>query len=300
MEVLSSDEIDALLSGINKNDHPEQTGSADKTKAKIKLYDWKRPDIFSKEQIRIIGKLHEIFSRLTATALSVAAQADLKIYVASIDQLTYEEFIRSIPNPTTIATVTMDPLKGPALLEIDPAISFALVELLFGAQNPECPSRNREHTDIEQSLLEGMIIRILANLREAWSPFLDLRPRLSQIETNPNLVQIVPYTEMTILVTMEVKIGADIGGMMNLCVPWLTLEPILHKLKDSYWFGCSPATTENLTTINDSLSPRPIKVWGDYAPSGGTVALDAANSGTVLPDALPIETGYIVTGGKND
>ena len=190
-EVLSQDEIDQLLTAISTGDIETEEVSQAADQRKIKIYDFKRPDKFSKEQIRTVSIMHETFARLTTTALSAQLRSMVHVHVASVDQLTYEEFIRSIPNPTTLGIINMDPLKGSSVLEIDPAITFTIIDRLFGGKG-EGAKVSRDLSDIEQSVMEGIIVRILGNLREAWSQVIDLRPRLGQIETNPQFAQIVP------------------------------------------------------------------------------------------------------------
>ena len=253
-EVLSQDEIDQLLSAISSGEvEPQEVQQATDQK-KIKIYDFKRPDKFSKDQMRTISMMHETFSRLTTTALSAQLRSLVQVHVASMDQLTYEEFIRSIPNPTTLAQINMDPLKGSAILEIDPAITYAIIDRLFGGQG-EGAKYSRELTEIEQSVMENIIVRILGNMREAWTTVIDLRPRLGQMETNPQFSQIVPPSEMVVLITLETKVG-EVEGMMNLCIPYLTIEPIISKLSAQYWYSSSrrSATTENLAVLRDRLS----------------------------------------------
>jgi flagellar motor switch protein FliM len=253
-EVLSQDEIDQLLTAINAGEtEPEDFKPAADTR-KIKIYDFKRPDKFSKEQIRTISIMHETFARLTTNNLSANLRSMVHVHVASVDQLTYEEFIRSIPTPTTLAVINMDPLKGNAILEIDPAITFSIIERLFGGTGESTKSQH-ELTDIEQAVMEGMIVRILGNMREAWAQVIDLRPRLGQIETNPQFAQIVPPTDMVVLVTLETKVG-DVEGMMNFCIPYLTIEPIIGKLSAQFWYSSArrAATNENLNTLKEKLS----------------------------------------------
>lgn len=255
-EVLSQDEIDQLLTAISSGDIDTEDVSAqtESSNRKIKIYDFKRPDKFSKEQIRTVSIMHETFARLTTTSLSAQLRSLVQVHVASVDQLTYEEFIRSIPNPTTMAVINMDPLKGSAILEIDPAITFSVIDRLFGGKG-EGTKVTRELTDIEGSVMEGIIVRILGNMREAWSQVIDLRPRLGTIETNPQFAQIVPPTEMVVLVTLETKVG-DVEGMMNFCIPYLTIEPIISKLSAQYWYSTvrRGTTTENLNVLRERLS----------------------------------------------
>ena len=260
-EVLSQDEIDQLLTAISSGDTEADDFKPVNSARKIKIYDFKRPDKFSKEQLRTVSNMHETFARLTTTSLSAQLRSLVHVHVASVDQLTYEEFIRSIPTPTTLAVINMDPLKGNAVLEIDPAITFCMIDRLFGGRGATTGNKNRDLTDIEQEVMETVIVRILANIREAWTQVIDLRPRFAQIETNPQFAQIVPPTEMVVLVTLETKVG-DEEGMMNFCIPYLVLEPIISKLSSQFWFSSvrKSSTTQYLGTINlpirDVLSLR--------------------------------------------
>jgi flagellar motor switch protein FliM len=259
-EVLSQDEIDQLLTAINAGDtEPEEIKPAADTR-KIKIYDFKRPDKFSKEQIRTISMMHDTFARLTTTSLSAQLRSMVHVHVASVDQLTYEEFIRSIPTPTTLAIINMDPLKGNAILEIDPAVTFSIIDRLFGGSGEGTKSQH-ELTDIESAVMEGIIVRILGNMREAWTQVIDLRPRLGQIDTNPQFAQIVPPTDMVVLVTLETKVG-DVEGMINFCIPYLTIEPIIGKLSTQFWFSTvhRGTTTENLNVLKEKLATVEVDV----------------------------------------
>jgi len=259
-EVLSQEEIDQLLTAINAGDtEAEEIKPAADTR-KIKIYDFKRPDKFSKEQIRTISMMHDTFARLTTTSLSAQLRSMVHVHVASVDQLTYEEFIRSIPTPTTLAIINMDPLKGNAILEIDPAVTFSIIDRLFGGSG-EGTKAQHELTDIESAVMEGIIVRILGNMREAWTQVIDLRPRLGQIDTNPQFAQIVPPTDMVVLVTLETKVG-DVEGMINFCIPYLTIEPIIGKLSTQFWFSTvhRGTTTENLTVLKDKLATIDVDV----------------------------------------
>jgi flagellar motor switch protein FliM len=282
-EVLSQDEIDQLLSAISAGEISTEEVHQPKDQRKIKIYDFKRPDKFSKDQIRTVSIMHETFARLTTTSLSAQLRSLVHVHVASVDQLTYEEFIRSIPNPTTLAVVDMDPLKGSAILEIDPAITFSIIDRLFGGQG-EGAKFSRELTDIEQSVMEGIIVRVLGNLRESWSTVIDLRPRLGGIETNPQFAGIVPPSEMVVLVTLETKVG-EVEGMMNLCIPYLTIEPIISKLSAQYWYSSvrRGTTTENLNILRDRLSTVSV-----------TLSAEIGNMDIPVREVLALRPGDII------
>jgi len=282
-EVLSQDEIDQLLTAINQGDsEPEDIRPTTDTR-KIKIYDFKRPDKFSKEQIRTVSIMHETFARLSSTTLSAQLRSLVHVHVASVDQLTYEEFIRSIPTPTTLAQVSMDPLKGQAILEIDPAVTFSIIDRLFGGTG-EGLKVQRELTEIEQQVIENVIVRILGCMREAWAQVIDLRPRLSGIEVNPQFAQIVPPTEMVILVTLETKVG-EVEGMINLCIPYLTIEPIISKLSAQYWYSSvrRGTTTENLNILKDKLSAVDV-----------TISAEVGRISVPMRDVLSLKVGDVI------
>ena len=253
-EVLSQDEIDQLLTAISSGDAETEDTRQVAERKNIRIWDFRRPDKFSKEQIRTVSFMHETFARLTTTSLAAQLRSMVHVHVASVDQLTYEEFLRSIPSPTALAVINMDPLTGSAILEIDPAITFTIIDRLFGGPG-EGAKINRELSEIERAVMESIIVRILGNMREAWSQVIDLRPRLGTIETNPQFVQIVPPTEMVVLVTLETKVE-EVEGMMNFCIPYLTIEPIISKLSAQYWYSSvrRGATTENLNVLRERLA----------------------------------------------
>ncbi len=282
-EVLSQEEIDQLLMAISSGETETDDYKPVSDTRKIKIYDFKRPDKFSKEQIRTVSIMHETFARLTTTSLSAQLRSLVHVHVASVDQLTYEEFIRSIPTPTTLAVINMDPLKGNAVLEIDPSITFSMIDRLFGGTG-QGTKVQRDLTDIEQSVMDGIIVRILANMREAWTQVIDLRPRLGQIETNPQFAQIVPPSEMVVLVTLETKVG-DEEGMMNFCIPYITIEPIISKLSSQFWFSSvrRSSTTQYLGVLKEKLSTVDMDVVAEI----GSINLP-------IRDVLSLRTGDII------
>ncbi|MFB6344709.1 MAG: flagellar motor switch protein FliM, partial [bacterium] len=262
-ETLDQEEIDELLGSLGEEEEssggepepepetsaPAQTessGSGGGTAAgpqdefegrTIKTYDFKRPDKFSKDQIRTLQMIHETFARSTTTELSAQLRSLASLSVASVDQLSYEEFMKVVPSPTSLAVIDMDPLEGKALFELDPALAFQIVDRLFGGTGETDPADiERELTDIEHSVIERIFMSLLNNLRDAWENIIDLRPRLEQIESNPQFVQIVPPNDMVVLITFDTKIG-NVEGMANLCIPYVILGPVVDQLSATYWYS---------------------------------------------------------------
>ena len=246
-DVLSQNEIDELLSAISTGVVNAENIKQEQKQKKIKLYDFKRPDKFSKDQIRTLYMLHENFARLLNTYLSAHLRTMVQVSVASVDQLTYEEFIRSMPNPSVISVFEMRPLSGNALMEINPSIVFSIIDRLFGGVGTP-PAKPRELTDIEQSIVARLVNKALESLSEAWRQVVNIEPRLEVIESNPQFTQIVPPNDMVVIITLQTRI-AQTEGFINLCIPYLVLEPIMPKLTTSFWVASSIARAGSKTNV---------------------------------------------------
>lgn len=247
-EVLSQAEIDALLKALAAGE-VDVTAIAREEVRKIKDYDFRRPDKFSKDQLRAIQMIFENFSRQLTTALSTQVRSVVQANVASVDQITYQEFTRSLLSPTAIYVLEVYPLEGNAILEINPALVFAIIDRLLGGKG-EPLRKARELTDIERSVMERVVMRVLELLEESWTNIAELRFRIESMESNPSFVQIAPGTDMVLLVTMKIQVG-QAEGMMNFCMPYFVIEPIVDKLSSRYWFAASikrlpPETKEEL------------------------------------------------------
>ena len=272
---------------------------------KVKTYDFKRPDKFSKEQVRVLQFMHEVFARLTTTSLSARLRTLVHVHVAAVDQLTYEEFIRSIPNPCTLAVVDMSPLRGRALLEIDPSIAGPMVDRALGGEGA-WSGTPKAFTPVESVVVKGLLEPLLGNLREAWSTVVDLRPTLDSLESNPLFCGLVPPTEMVVLVSLEVKLF-EVSGMVNLCIPFLCLESILHSLSYRFHYdrlrpqgdgaGPSPACLPVASEICCVGGELPLQELGGLRP-GLEIALSAYSRGEFLLRAGGVDVASMRRSGK--
>ncbi len=253
-DVLSQSEIDELLSALSTGVVTAEDMKIEQSQRKVKVYDFKRPDKFSKDQIRTLYMLHENFARLLNTYLAAHLRSFVNINVASVDQLTYEEFIRSLPNPSVINIFQMRPLKGNVLLEINPNIVFAIIDRLFGGPGAP-PAKPRPLTDIEEVIVKRLLAKALENFQDAWKQVISLDPHMEAIETNPQFTQIVPPNDMVVIITLQAKIG-QAEGLLNICIPYLVLEPIMSKLSTTFWVASSMAkrsTDENVSALQRKL-----------------------------------------------
>ena len=230
-EILSQKEIDALLSNVTdavKDEKPEEEESKVSFQGKkISAYDFKRPERISKGQRRSLHFIHDRFARNFSSNLSAYLRTLTEINLVSVEQLTYAEFLMSIPNPTSFNVLTLDPSGGNIALEFNPSLVFPIIDRLLGGGGiPLMVTRTM--TEIEQNILKGIINLTLRDLNDVWNQVAASRMSLTTMETNPQLVQIVPPNEVVILISFEIHIG-EASGMMNLCIPSLTLEPISSK-----------------------------------------------------------------------
>ncbi len=260
-DVLSQAEIDSLLEALSSGSIRVEEVISDEKKKKIKPYDFRRPNKLSKDQIRTLVMLHENLARLLTTSFSTYLRSMVRGQVVSIDQLTYEEFTKSLHNPTVMNIISLKPLEGNLLIEISPQLAFAIVDRLLGGYGYSL-EKIRELTDIEQTVIKRVMAKILPNIKEAWQVVAELNPGFESIELNPLFTQIIPPTDMIVLVTLEVRI-AEAFGLMNVCLPLAVLEPILDRLNAQVWFTRSSNKTSNnqsFSAIQQRLAQASIQV----------------------------------------
>jgi flagellar motor switch protein FliM len=229
-DILSQEEIDALLDVVDDEDGDAFESSNDSpiSQRQVTLYDFKRPNRVSKEQLRAFRGIHDKMARSLASQISSIMRSIVEIQLHSVDQMTYGEFLMSLPNPTSFNVFSFKPLEGNGVIEINPSIAFPMLDRLLGGKG-EPFDASREFSDIELSLFETILRVMMSTLKEAWGPVMDLFPNIESKESSPNVVQIVAQNEIVVMVVMEIVIGQS-SGMMNICYPVIALEPVLPKL----------------------------------------------------------------------
>ncbi len=240
-DILTQEEIDKLLSAANDPDSLE-TLKQEETAKKIKVYDFKRPDKFSKDQIRTLYMLHESFARMLNTYMSSQLRTLVNVDVASVEQLTYQEFVQSIANPSVITILSVPPLKGSIIYEISSEIAFAYIDRVFGGDG-NTTMKARVLTEIEDAVMRRFVNTAMERFKESWANITPMNPNLEATESNPQFTQIVPPNDMVVIVTLHTKLG-EVEGMMNICIPYLVLEPIMSKLTTTFWVATSVAKDE--------------------------------------------------------
>ena len=256
-DILSQEEVDALLSAVSSegsdsefssvvdtSSEPDIEDSSEKT---LSLYDFRRPDRVSKDQMRTLQNLHEGYARKFSTTLTNFLRTFVEIELVSVDQLTFSEFVMSISNPSCIYVFKMEPLEGSAIVEINPSLVFFIIDRLFGGQGR--PSeQNRELTQIEQTVIYRIVERGLNDLRDVWEHIGVFSPKIETYETNPQFVQIAPPGETVILISLEVRMQ-NASGLMSLCFPYMLLDSVISNLSGESWMSSQSTTTHETKEV---------------------------------------------------
>ena len=253
-EVLSQSEIDSLLAALSTGELEVDETQQEKEK-QVKNYDFKRPAKFSKEHLRTLEIIYEHYGRLVSTNLAVYLRKNIQISVASSETVTFSEFSNALSNPVILGIINFSALPGNIIIDVSCNLGFAMIDRMLGGQgNPL--EKNREFSEIEMAILEKLIIICMQMMREPWKNVLDINPVMERIETNSQFAQMIAPSDMIAIVTLNVKIG-EIEGLMNICLPFFTLEDIIDKLNTKFWYSTMQAkSSENYEEYIESLIRR--------------------------------------------
>lgn len=259
-EVLSQNEIDNLLQALSSGEL-DADGMKESSDKPVKNYDFARPAKFSKEHLRTIEIIFEHYGRLLSTNLPVYLRKNIQVEIMNSEAITYSEFSNSLSNPVILGIINFAPLNGNILMELDSDLGYAIVDRMLGGAGMPL-DKSRDFSEIEMLILER-IINICTNLlREPWENVLDISPRLERIETNSQFAQIISPSEMIAILTINIRMG-DVEGLMNVCLPYLTLEDVMDKLNTKYWYSTMQSKDEEQYTealeALISRAPMPVK-----------------------------------------
>ena len=233
-EILSQEEIDNLLNAManGNNNAIEHTPVNEK---KVSIYDFARPSKFGKEQLRTLEVIFDNFARISSSFLTGYLRTTTTIEVISSEQVTYGEFNNSLLNPVVLSIIDFNPFKGSIILDLSSSIGYSMIDRILGGTGKTI-SKTRDFTEIEVILLSKIMEKLVTRLEEPWKQVCDIRPHLEKVETNSQFAQIMSPNEMVALVTLSIKVG-DIEGLMNFCIPYIVIEPIVGKLNTKHWFS---------------------------------------------------------------
>jgi flagellar motor switch protein FliM len=249
MSMLSQEEIDALVNNLSA---PDAQAAALEGR-KIKPFDFrfnKRTDKFSNNQLQTLRTLHDNFTRLLNNALSVYLRTRVEATIVSIEQINYGDFVASIGTPSILSIYSMDPLPGSGIVQLDLNLAFSIIDRLLGGPG-WFPVKLRDLTDIERTLMQRFMARMLNSYRESWNYLLTLSLKIEALDSNPQFIpRIIPLDQIVAFVTCELKIG-DKSGTMNFCLPYLVMQSIGSQLSDFQW---SPSVVSGRGMTEDDIA----------------------------------------------
>ncbi|MCC9657529.1 flagellar motor switch protein FliM [Rhodopirellula halodulae] len=253
--------------------------------ARVTAYDFKRPERVGKDQMRAMHSLHESIARNFGASISGLLRTMIEVKLLSVDQLTYSEFVFSLDNPSCFNVIKPLPLEGHWVLDIAPGLAYAIIDRMLGGDPVPGETIRRPLTEIETRLMCRVVDLFLEQIVPAWENVIHLEPTIHTTESNPQLAQIVPPNEVAILVGFEVLLGKN-RGMMNLCIPFNSIEKYNAKLSRNGWvgYGKTNPTKQTRRRIADSIDAAPVDV-----------VVTLARSKIRTSDLLELAVGDIIT-----
>ena len=254
-DILSQTEVESLLSALDASPgqtepHAKSSHRGDAHDGQVSVYDFKRPERVSKEQMRAFQAMHDGFSREFGASLSGMLRTIVEVKLSSVDQLTYGEFVFSLENMTCFNVMHAEGLDGHMILDLTPSIIFPIVDrLLGGGKSAKYNIPSRPLTEIELRLISRIIEMAIHGLEKSWSSVCQLKLRVTQVESNPQLVQIVPPNEVIVLISFEITMG-EMRGIMNLCIPFNTIEPMIGNLSSDNWSSYTKRGVDHRQKLN--------------------------------------------------
>jgi flagellar motor switch protein FliM len=270
---LSQQEIDAVFQNIQDR----------KREAPAVKFDFRRPDRIPKSQVRAIHLLHDTFVRNLVSSLSAYLRSYLTVNLVSVEQLSYAEFLDGLPSPTCMISLGLSPYDGNGVMELNPSLVFPIIEMLLGGTGKASAAIQRDVTEIEQKLLDGLFRIILNDLREAWKTVTMVDFTIESMETEPQLLHILAPNEAVVAIGIEIRIGETVG-MMNIAMPSIVIKMMRQKF-DQQW-------SVRKTHASEAEQARVLHLLRE-----GILTLEARMDGPTLTvrDLLALSEGHLLT-----
>jgi flagellar motor switch protein FliM len=252
-KILSQDEIDALLTTVSSPEPAADTPSSDGDRLRsVVAYDFKHPNRVSKDQIRTLENMHDNFAGHFGSALSSMLRSIVDVDLVSVDQITYSEFILSLVSPSCTYTFAAAPMEGVCLVDFNPTLTFSIIDRMFGGHG-KILETERDMTGIERSVMTRVSGRLYTELQRSWEHLVKIEIEERSFETNPHFIQIVPPGESVVVISFQVKLFQS-TGLLTICYPYVSLEPIITKLSGQNWMDATKKKNldaDRRTTMNN-------------------------------------------------
>ncbi len=280
-ELLTAEEMSALL--------PDPANrEAKDARQRIAPYNFRRPDRLSKEQVRSLYLLHDLFAHSLSSSLPLFLRAMSEVNLISVEQQSYGDYMRGLSDPTAIFTVAADNLRGVFAVEINASIAFPIIDRMLGGEGKEL-TEPRAATDLELRVLEGFLAVVIDSYREAWKTHVEFETEIVGRETRPQLLQIVAPNEIVATVLYQVEIG-ETKGLMSICLPVAMLETVTKTINQSSYSPEKTTSPEAVAVMLATVSAARFQVSSELEKVPVAVSdLMALSVGDVMKTTHSIE-----------
>ena len=272
-DILEPKEIDALLAAVDQGRiNTSSSAPGVKREPTTEPYDFKRPERVGKDQLRTIAALHEAFARSAAANLGSVMRRPVEVRLSSVEQVTLSEFLQSPAKGTCLVVLSAKPLEGKCLLAIDPGLVYPMLDRLVGGTGEGLVVPDRPLTDIESRLVVKIATGLAPLLKEAWSHVKAIDFAVTEVQSNPQLLEAAPPHDPAVVVRFEMSMGQT-SNRANLCIPYATIEPIMDLFTTEHWLAGSrkPGPSPGVTRIARSLGEAEVEVAADLTTTQITV-----------------------------
>lgn len=283
-KILSQDEIDALLTTVSSGEQEGENPEFDDDRLRsVVAYDFKHPNRVSKDQIRTLENMHDNFAGHFASMLSTVLRSIVDVDLVSVDQITYSEFIMSLVTPSCTYTFSAEPLEGVCLVDFNPTLTFAVIDRMFGGHG-KILETEREMTGIERSVMQKLTGRTYKELEKSWEHLVRIKTEQKSLETNPQFIQIVPPGETVVVISFQVRMFQS-TGLLTMCYPYVSLEPIVAKLSAQNWIDATKKKNQEEDRTTNIHNVKKV---------GITVAAELLQTRIKMQEFLDLRVGDVV------
>ena len=281
-KILNQEEIDALLKGIEGG--KVEVTPEPKEESKVASYDFTNQDRIIRGRMPTLDVINDFFTRLLRTPLSVTLRKNVDIVPGKTLLTKYGEFTRTLPLPCSIQVFKMNPLRGHALLILDPKLVFSFVDIFLGGTGrTNFRIEGRDFTQIESKLIRKVVNIISMELEKAWNLVHPLSFQYVRSEGNPQFASIVPPTELVLTISFDLEVD-QVTGFITLCIPYFSLEPIKDKLYSGHQTERMELDQNWIARLAEGLTFSEVEVVVEFAKTAVTSQkLLELKAGDILP-----------------
>ncbi|MBC8316845.1 MAG: flagellar motor switch protein FliM [Desulfobulbaceae bacterium] len=277
-QILSQDEVDALLKGISGGEIEEPEEHFEEEEREYRTYDFTRQERIVQVRMPAIDAINDVFLRSIRSSISGALRRILDITAVPMELERFGAFVRTLPVPSSLQIFKMEPFRGHALFVIEPKLVFALVESFLGgtgARNVRI--EGRDFTGIEQRLIQRIVNLLLADLEKAWNSLHRIQVQYVRSEINPQFAKICEPTDVVIINRYEIDMDRAVGSV-TLCIPIANLESVKQKLMTTFQREQSEEDIKLKNVLTENIKNVPVKINVELGktviPAGDIIQLE--------------------------